>query len=104
MLGAMHGPMNHPCINGTHPAMLACQRCNSDAQLPYRFPIIPEGHCCDDEACLRNDDKAVVHAAQQAQYAQAGYACDYCTKGQPCAFNEVKSCCKGHTNLSQRVR
>ena len=42
MLSAMHGPMNHPSINGTHPAMLACRRCNSDVQLPYRFPIIPE--------------------------------------------------------------
>ena len=40
MLGPMHGPMNHPCINGTHPAMFACQRCNSDVQLPYRFPRI----------------------------------------------------------------
>ena len=84
--------------------MLVCRRCNSHGQLPYRFPIIPESHCCDDETCLRNSDKAVIHAAQRAQYAQAGHACDYCTKRQPCAFNEVKSCCKGHTDLSQRVR
>ena len=103
MLGAMHGPMNHPCMNGTHPAMLSCHRCNSDVKSPCRFPIIPESNCCDDEACLRNDDKAVVHAARGAQHAQAGYACDYCTKRQPCAFNEVNGCCKGHTNLSQRV-
>ena len=98
MLGAMHGPMNHPCINGTHPAMLAFRRCNSDAKLLYRFPIIPESDCGDDEACLRNDDKAVVHAAQRAQDAQAGHAFEYSTKRQPCAFNEVNECCKGHTN------
>ena len=29
-LGSMHGPMNNESINGTHPAMLATQRCNSD--------------------------------------------------------------------------
>ena len=74
MLGSMHGPMNHPSNHGTRPAMLACHRCNSDVQLPYRFPIIPESHCCDDETCLLNDDKALVHAAQAAQDAQAGYA------------------------------
>ena len=90
MLGSMHGPMNHPSINGTHPAMSACRRCNSDVELPYRFPIIPESHSCDDETCLHNDDKALVHAAQSAQYEQAGYSCDYSTKRQPCAFNEVK--------------
>lgn len=104
MLGAMHGPMNHPSINATHPAMLACHRCNSDVQLPYRFPIIPETHFCDDDTCLRNNDKVIVQIAQAAQDAQAGYACDYCTKRQPCAFNEVKECCKGHKDLSQRVR
>ena len=90
MLGAMHGPMNHSSANGTHPAMLACHRCNSDVQLPYRFPIISETHGCDDEACLQHNEKAIIHAAQVAQYAQAGHACDYCTKRQPCAFNEVK--------------
>ena len=30
-LGSMHGPMNNESINGTHPAMLATQRCNSCA-------------------------------------------------------------------------
>ena len=39
MLGAMHGPMNEASQNGTHPAMLAVHRFNSDVQLPYRFPI-----------------------------------------------------------------
>lgn len=104
MLGSMHGPMNHPCINATHPAMLACQRCNSDVQLPYRFPIVPETHCCDDVTCLQQDHKTLIRAAQTAQDAQAGYACDYCTKRQPCAFNEVKECTKGHTNLSDKLR
>ena len=43
--GALHGPMNHPYLNGTHPAMLAMLRCNSDVQLPYRFPITELTHC-----------------------------------------------------------
>lgn len=38
-IGAMHGPMNHESLNGAHPALLVAQRCNSDVQLPYRFPI-----------------------------------------------------------------
>ena len=41
-LGSLHGPMLHESINATHSAMLAGQRCNSDVQLPYRFPIIPQ--------------------------------------------------------------
>ena len=89
MFGSMHGPMSHPSINGAHPAMLVCHRCNSDVQFPYRFPIILESHCCDDKTGLRNDDKALVHAAQAAQDAQAGYDCDDCTKRQHCAFNDV---------------
>ena len=36
-LGSLHGPMNHESMNGTHPALLAAQRRNSDVQLPYRF-------------------------------------------------------------------
>ena len=39
VLGSMHGPMNEPNINGTHPAMLVAQRFNSDVQLPYRLPL-----------------------------------------------------------------
>ena len=83
MLGSMHGPMNHPGINATHPAMLTCRRCNSDVQLPYRFPIVPETHCCDDVTCLQQDHKHLIRAARTAQDAQAGYACAYCTKRQP---------------------
>ena len=45
-LGSLHGPMNNESINGTHPAMLVTQRCNSDVQLPYRFPIDHSFHCC----------------------------------------------------------
>ena len=41
---------------------------------------------------------------QMAQDAQAGYACDYCTKRQPMAFNEVKECCKGHSTLAENIR
>ena len=68
-----------PCctsINATHSAMLTGQRCNSDVQLPYRFPIIPETHRCDSPACLQYSEKMMVEATQIAQDAQAGYACD----------------------------
>ena len=102
-LGSMHGPMNNESINGTHPAMLATQRCNSDVQIPYRFPIDRCLHCCSREDCLGKSDRFIIEAAQIAQDAQAGYACDYCTKRQPMAFNEVKECCKGHTTLALNV-
>ena len=39
----------------------------------------------------------MIEATQIAQNAQAGYACDYCTKRQPMAFNECKECCKGRS-------
>ena len=76
-LGSLHGPMNHESINGTHPAMLAAQRCNSDVQLSYRFPIIKESHYCCHCTCILSNDKVMVEAMQMAQDAQAGYACDY---------------------------
>ena len=66
--------MNHESINGTHPAMLAAQRCNSDVQLPYRFPIIKEYHVCHHCKCILNNDKVMVEAMQMAQDAQPGYA------------------------------
>ena len=37
-LGTLHGPMNHESLNGAHPALVTA-RCNSDVQLPYRFPV-----------------------------------------------------------------
>ena len=45
-LRRLHGPMNHESIDGTHPAMAAAQRCNSDVELPYRFPNHKESHGC----------------------------------------------------------
>ena len=102
-LGSLHGPMNNESINGTHPAMLATQRCNSDVQIPYRFPIDKCLHCCPREECLGKSDRYIIESAQVAQDAQAGYACDYCTKRQPMAFNEVKECCKGHIALAANI-
>ena len=102
-LGSLNGPMNHASLNGTRPAMLAAQSCNSDVQLPYRFPRVAETHSCPNEKCLQNNDDAIIETAQVPQDAQAGYACDYCTKRQPMAFNEVKECCKGHHTMSDKI-
>ena len=46
----------------------------------------------------------MVEAMQMAQDAQAGYACDCCTKRQPMAFDKVKECCKGHNALAAHFR
>lgn len=61
-LGAMHGPFLHPMFNATHSAMLAAQRCKSDVQLPYRFPITKDIHFCDDPTCLEYSQKLMIEA------------------------------------------
>ena len=74
-LGSAHGPVNQESVNGTHSAMLAAHRCDSDVQLPYRFPIVPAIPLCNEASCLQQHAKAMIEAAQVAQDAQAGYAC-----------------------------
>lgn len=98
--------MNHDSSNGMFPAVLAAQRCNSDVQLPYRFPIVAESHrcSCGNEKSLEANDALVVECAQFAQDAQAGYACNYTTERQPMAFNEVKEWCMGHKELGETVK
>ena len=91
MTGLLVGPVNDPNLNGTHPALLAALRCNSDVQLPYRFPITPtlhSGRCggdCDRKMLVYDASKA----AQTAQAAQAGYAADYQNKRYPIARHEA---------------
>ena len=97
--------MNQEYNNGTSPAMLAVQTCNSDVQLPYRLPICEATHsvACENRCWEACDEQTIIEAAQCSQDAQAGYACDYCCKRQPMAFNECKECCKGHTTLTQNL-
>ena len=45
----------------------------------------------------------MVEATQIAQDAQAGHACDYCSKRQPMAFNECREACKGHRKLAATI-
>eukprot|EP00959_Pyramimonas_sp_CCMP1952_P365375 7652367-Pyramimonas_sp.AAC.1 len=96
--------MNRESLNGTHPCTLPAQRFNSDVQLPYRFPIA-EVCCTRGKACDKKlNDAAIIKVAQVAQDAQAGCACDYCTKRQPMAFHEVKECCKGIEKLGRQLQ
>lgn len=109
LTGALHGPMNEPNLNGSHPAMLATQHCNSDVQLPYRLPLTKETHSSDlcplGDQCLQTYNvNEVVRACQLAQDAQAGYACDYQCKRQPCGNNEVQECCVGLHKLGKDLR
>ena len=86
----MHGPMLHENLNATHSAILAAQRCDSDLQIPYCFPIREEAQSCDDPTCSLYSEKLMIEATQIAQDAQVGYAFGYCTKRQPMAINECK--------------
>ena len=81
MAGAMHGPVNDPNVNGSHPALLAAPAggaTNSDVQLPYRLPICEathaEGSLCDEDCVATANLETIVEDAQKAQDAQAGYA------------------------------
>ncbi len=106
-IGSLHGPQNEENLNGTHPAMLAALQCNSDVQLPYRFPITKATHAdasvCDEDCIGKVDIEDMIDAAQHAQDAQAGYACDYQNKRGARGCNEVKECIKGHRTLHDTV-
>ena len=56
-LGSLHGPQNEENVNGTHPVLLAALQCNSDVQLPYRFPICEATH--DDVS--RRAENVILH-------------------------------------------
>lgn len=106
MLGTLHGPRNDSNLNGTHPCLLAALRCNSDVQLPYRFPICETTHdpTCMSTSCLDDDVDLIIAAAQHAQDAQAGYAADYQNKRGPMAFQEIKEIIKGQRKLAESVQ
>ena len=99
-LGSMHGPYGHEWLNPTHPALLAGLRCNSDVQLPYRLPILCAA--CRTNLPTEHLRKQALLAAQRAQDAQTGYACDYCSKSQPMAYKEIQEFRKGHQQLHEK--
>ncbi len=104
MLGALWGPVNDPDLNGTHPALLAALRCNSDVQVPYRFPILPELHengRCQAGCATSTEVRDVVKQAQQTQAAQAGYSCDYSNKRAAIAVQEAKEWEKAQAELAK---
>ena len=59
-LGGLHGPQDHEAINGTSGGMLTAHRFNSDVQLPYRFPVSQETHCCTDERCIYDANEGSI--------------------------------------------
>ena len=107
MTGMPWGPCNDPNLNGTHPALLAGLRCNSDVQLPYRFPITDVTHChrlCPDQCDQKMPLWQLVREAQTNQAAQAGYACDYQNKRVQIANQETKEWMKGQQLLSEDLQ
>ena len=104
-IGSLHGPMNDPNINGTHPALLAGLRCNSDVQVPYRFPIASSLHSklCSEDCVEHHDEEELIWSAQVRQNAQAGYACDYQNKRLPIAVHEITEWQKGQRQLANEM-
>ena len=107
MVGLPWGPCNDPNLNGTHPALTAALRCNSDVQPPYRFPVAPlthSGALCG-EACHKNMPvQSLIWEAQITQAAQAGYAADYQNKRLPIAVHECKKWMKAQKNLAEELQ
>ena len=107
MSGLLFGPCNDGSLNATHPAMLAGIRCNSDVQLPFRFPLSPHTHCCDlcgHECEVKVPIWQLAHDAQRTQCAQCGYACDYMNKRGHLAVNEVNTWMQGQQKLCEELK
>ena len=107
MVGLLWGPCNDPNLNGNHPALLASARCNGDVQLPYRFPITEDTHnhwVCDHGCDEKMPVWQLVQAAEAAQRAQAGYACDYQNKRLPIAVHECKAWMSGQQSLYEELK
>jgi hypothetical protein len=105
-LGSFHGPQNEENLNDAHPAMCAALRTNSDVQLPYRFALDTYTHAngkCQENCVSKASFEEVLEACQNAQDAQAGYACDYQNKRAAKSCNEVKECIKGHRKLHASI-
>ena len=98
-LEALHGSMNEPNINGSHPAMLAMQQCISDVQLPYLSPIgsVTHGDLCKtpDQCIPKGKDEQIIEAWQRSKDAHADCSCDYQCKRQPCGCNDIREACLG---------
>ncbi|CAJ1408108.1 unnamed protein product, partial [Effrenium voratum] len=106
LVGALVGPRNNEWVNGTHSALTAALRANTDVQLPYRLPPCKETHSrvCEEGGCLDEVDlESVITAAQHAQNAQCGYAGDYGSKRQVVALHEVNEWMRGQRALGREL-
>jgi hypothetical protein len=108
MLGAMMSPRNNEWLNGTHPAMLFKQRCNSDVKVTYRIPIMKDTHCknkqlCNIKGCLSTPFSELMRIQAQSQRDQIGYITDYITKRQPIATNEIDKFVAGQRELQKTL-
>ena len=107
MTGLLFGPCNDGNLNATHPALLASLRCNSDVQVPFRFPITSythRGDICGHECDKKMPVWSLALQAQRTQAAQAGYACDYMNKRNPIAVHEVNAWMAGQQRLYEELK
>lgn len=106
-LGTLLGARNDEWLNGSHPAMLAALRCNSDVQVPYRFAITESIHKdingCDGDCIDEANLDETVDAIQASQDAQIGYCCDYANKRGPVACNECREWIRGQRVLGAQL-
>ena len=106
MLGAIVGSRNDPWVNGTHPALLYCLRCNSDTLLTYRLPLLPEMHSefCTKPMCLKSGSLDEVNAcASRCQNDTVGYCSSYVSKRAPIAKKEISTFVEGQHKLCKQL-
>ena len=104
-LGSLFGPRSCPWLNGSHPALLAAGRHNSDVQLSCRLPLCKQSHwsLCSKQCVEQVGAAELQRIAQAAMAAQIGYSTDYCTKRQAGSLYECREFARGHAAMSRKI-
>lgn len=116
-LGAFHGPLNCPSLNGTSPAISIATcvlggACNTDFQIPYRLPPLPEIHAndhCQEPTCtlifdLQRHTRNMINITRRSQSMQIGYQTDSQNKRLCKSFYEIREFEKSHKMLQIQVQ
>lgn len=104
-LGSLFGPRGCAWLNGSHPALLAAGRHNSDVQLSCRLPLCRQSHWsrCTEDCVEKVGAAELQRIAQAAMAAQIGYSTDYCTKRQAGGLYECREFARGHAAMSRKI-
>jgi len=106
MLGKIATIRTDNWMTETSAALAVMTRGNSNVQVPYRVPIIPETHddTCTNKDCLtRASTKRMCRQVHQAQKNIIGYFGGYCCKSQPVGKYELKKSTENVDYLKEKL-